>query len=178
MAQDENSKPEKWSTAYSWLCPYCQLSQPSGTLHVCAGSQRGEGAAAESNENNHQNNESARHGEDSALEWADTYQKYYKTGPRCPKCSIGTSNRLFNGLCGKCWKEEVMGIDTTAPEKADEITQPAGLRDQFAMAVLPFLIESELQSRSMPPNPRRPSPIPAAEGAYKWADAMLEARKK
>lgn len=93
----------------------------------------------------------------------------------CPQCG-GTQYSGMMHICLTAAKHQQPLLPALG--QADEITRPGGLRDQFAMAALPLLIESELQSRSMPPNPRRPSPIPAAEGAYKWADAMLEARKK
>lgn len=106
-----------------------------------------------------------QHGEDSVLKWADAFEK-----SRCPKCSIGTSNRFLNGLCAKCWREEVTGIDTTAPEQPDEITRPGGLRDQFAMAALHtiggfLVIDGATDQR-------------VADQAYRVADAMLAVRKK
>lgn len=121
-----------------------------------------------------------QHGEDSVLKWADAFEK-----SRCPKCSIGTSNRFLNGLCAKCWREEVTGIDTTAPEKADEITRPGGLRDQFAMATLPdtqrmfgMMPKEEIEKIADDRKYVGPCSGLIAICAYELADAMLEARKK
>lgn len=136
------------SSAALWTCPQCGGTQYGGMMHICSSSQRGGGAAV-------------------------------GAGPqRCIKCGKQPAFESFWGHCLTCHIDNITALKTGKSD--DEITRPGGLRDQFAMAVLPFLIESELEDwmKDDDADDWGKHYAPVADDAYKWANAMLEARKK